>query len=93
MKLTALCIALAMLCMVMEGCDRYTGSDDSYGQKVERGLEKTNQTILDRGDRSGFTTNDAGKTNEFVKTAVAALSDTGWIKTSAHWGAGSDRLR
>lgn len=93
MKLTALCIALAMLCMVMEGCDRFTGSDDSYGQKIERGLEKTNQAILDRGGRGGFNVDNAVDKEEFVKTAVSALSDTGWIKTSARGDASSDRLR
>lgn len=49
MKLTALMIALAMLCMIIEGCDR-TPVAETYGQKIDRGLAKSNGAIIDVGD-------------------------------------------
>ena len=42
MKFTALFIASAMMFMVIEGCDRYAGGPDTYSQKIDRALEKSN---------------------------------------------------
>lgn len=51
MKLTTLFIALAMLAMILEGCDRHPVGSETYGQKIDRGLEKANQMIIPIGAR------------------------------------------
>ncbi|MBP8297825.1 MAG: hypothetical protein KAX84_17060 [Burkholderiales bacterium] len=51
MKLTTLFIALAMLAMILEGCDHRPGGGETYGQKIDRGLEKANQMIIPIGAR------------------------------------------
>ena len=78
MKLAALFIALAMLTMVIEGCERDTASGDSYGQKLDRAIEKSNQAILQPGDKAVVKVDQAG---DVMATVVAALSDTAWITT------------
>ena len=51
MKLTTLFIAMAMLAMILEGCDHRPGGGETYGQKIDRGLEKANQMIIPIGAR------------------------------------------
>ena len=71
MKLTAIVVALAMLCMVMEGCDRYTGGDETYDQKIGLAIEKTNQPIVQIGDKVFFRVDEAGTAMPPAATAVS----------------------
>ena len=79
MKLTALAIAMAALCMTLEGCDRYSGGE-TYGQKIDRAFEKINQSIVEAGDKPALGTDQVGN---MMSLAAAAVSDTGWIAISA----------
>lgn len=77
MKLTAIFIATAMLCMVIEGCDRYAGHE-TYGQRIDRALDKSNTAIVEISDKVSFKVDRA---SDVISAAAAALHDTAWIST------------
>lgn len=78
MKLTALFIASAMMCMLIEGCDRYAAGPDTYGHKIDRILDRSNAAIANINDKVSFDVDRAVLTD-----AAAALHDAGWITTNA----------
>jgi hyperosmotically inducible protein len=80
MKLTALFIALAMLCMVIEGCDKYAGDGETYGQKIDRAIEKTNLAVIQVGDNVVSKVDEAGAA---MSSAATAISDTASQTTGA----------
>jgi uncharacterized lipoprotein NlpE involved in copper resistance len=48
MKLTALFIVVAMVCMTLEGCDSQTGYDSQVVMKeLEGGLARANQAFIE----------------------------------------------
>ena len=79
MKLTAMFIAAAMLCMLIEGCDKYAGGE-TYGQKIDRAIDKTNLAVIEIGDNMGSRVDKAG---DVITSAATALTDTAWITTTA----------
>jgi hyperosmotically inducible periplasmic protein len=78
MKLTAIFIAVAMLCMVIEGCDKYVGGE-TYGQKIDRAIEKTNLAVIQIGDKVVFRVDEAGAA---MSSAATAISGTASIMTA-----------
>ena len=78
MKLTALFIATAMMCMLIEGCDRYAAGPDTYGQRIDRALDQSNAAIVQISDKVSF---DVDSASTVLTAAAAALHDTGWITT------------
>ena len=78
MKFTALFIASAMMFMVIEGCDRYAGGPDTYSQKIDRALEKSNMAMIEISDRMTLNIDSA---SEVMSAAAAALHDSAWIST------------
>lgn len=81
MKLTALFIALAMLCMVIEGCDKYAGDGETYSQKIDRAIEKTNLAVIHVGDNVVSKVDEAGPA--MSSAAATAISDTASQTTGA----------
>lgn len=79
MKLTTLFIALAMLCMTLEGCDRQPEDGETYGQKIDRGLEKANQAMVAIGDNVTFRADLAG---DAMLAAATVLANTAWIEAA-----------
>ena len=79
MNLTAMFIATAMMCMLIEGCDRYAGGPDTYGQRIDRVLDQSNAAIVQISDKVSF---DVDSASTVLSAAAAALHNTGWITTN-----------
>jgi hyperosmotically inducible periplasmic protein len=64
--------ASAVLLVVgLAGCDKYTSSGETVGQKVDKAIDKTNQKVADASDKVGATVDQAGAAVSNVATSVS----------------------
>ena len=77
-------LAAAFAAIGTAGCDKYTSSGQTVGQKVDQAIDKTNEKVAVVGDKVGATVDKAGAAVAQVATSVSdraadttdALSDS-----------------
>ena len=62
-------IAIAAVMLTASGCDKYTDSGQTVGQKLDIAIDKTNASVVAAGDKVGKTVDQAG-------AAVASAGDS-----------------
>ena len=59
--------------LIMSGCDKYTDSGQTVGQKLDNAIDKTNANVVAAGDKVGKKVDQAGAA---VASAGASIADT-----------------
>lgn len=68
-----LAIAIIAVMLLAVGCNKYTDSGQTVGQKLDNAIDKTNAKIVDTGDKIGKKVDQAGAV---VSSAGESISNT-----------------